>query len=164
MSKIPISVLIALAAFAIAMGVFVYASDASAYTGTGSATCNNCHVMDSMYESWYHAPHEQWTECVDCHLPHQNPAIYYIEKGRQGAHDVYVFSTGRTPALIRANENSREIIQDNCIRCHRETVETILMGAQSYDRECWECHRAAAHGARGVSNQPYQDSVVYPVK
>ena len=64
-------------------------TDAPAYGGSAPETCANCHVMDSQYENWYHAPHENFTECVDCHLPHENKVVYYLEKGRQGAKDVY---------------------------------------------------------------------------
>jgi cytochrome c nitrite reductase small subunit len=163
-ADVPIPVWLALAAFAAALGIFVYTSDALAYAGTQSETCNNCHVMDSMYENWYHAPHAAWTECVDCHLPHDNPALYYFEKGRQGMHDVYVFSTGSTPAVIRASESSRDIVQANCVRCHARTVESITMGPQPFDRRCWDCHRAVAHGARGLSVQPRQDAALYPAK
>ncbi len=162
MSKLPI--FIALAAAAIALGTFVLVTDAPAYAGTASETCNNCHVMDPMYENYYHAAHHKAAECADCHLPHQNVIAYYIEKGRQGAHDVYVFSLGKTPEVIRANEHSREIIQSNCIRCHQQTVESIVMGAQPFDRQCWDCHRNVAHGPRGLSNTPYQDSTLYPIK
>jgi cytochrome c nitrite reductase small subunit len=156
--------ILAIAAAVIALSVFVYVTDATAYVGTASATCNNCHVMDPMYENYYHAAHQRAAECADCHLPHENLAAYYFEKGRQGAHDVYIFSTGQTPEVIRANENSRKIIQSNCLRCHLETVESITMGAQPYDRQCWDCHRAVAHGPRGLSNQPFQDSALYPTE
>ncbi|MCK6540880.1 MAG: hypothetical protein L6Q26_12590, partial [Anaerolineales bacterium] len=105
-----------------------------------------------------------WAECSDCHLPHDNIVNYYIEKGRQGMHDVYVFSTGKTPEVIRANEHSKQIIQGNCIHCHEDAVETIMMGVQPFDRYCWECHRNTAHGPRGASIVPFQDSNFYPVK
>jgi cytochrome c nitrite reductase small subunit len=165
MNKLPIPLLIALAAFVLAMGVFVATTDALTYAGAHAETCANCHVMDSMYENYYHAAHEKWAECADCHLPHENIVAYYFEKGRQGAHDVYFFSTGQTPEMIRANEHSQEIIQSNCLRCHENTVEDIMMaGAQPLDRNCWECHRAVAHGERGISTVPYQDSNFYPVK
>jgi hypothetical protein len=49
-------------------------------------------------------------------------------------HDVYVFSTGQTPDVIRANEHSKKIIQNNCIHCHEDAVESIMMGAQPFDR------------------------------
>jgi cytochrome c nitrite reductase small subunit len=101
---------------------------------------------------------------VDCHLPHGNFVIYYLEKGRQGAKDVFAFTTGNIPIAIRASERSKRIIQQNCIRCHNETVENIVMGAQSFDRDCWDCHRSVAHGTRGISDVPYQDSSLYPTK
>lgn len=157
---------IAIIAAVIALGTFVYVTDAPAYGGSAPETCANCHVMDSQYENWYHAPHEKWTECVDCHLPHENFASYYLEKGRQGAKDVFAFTTGNIPVAIRASEKTKGIIQDNCIRCHEETVESIVMGParQPFDRYCWECHRNVSHGARGASMAPYQDSNLYPIK
>ena len=153
---------IAIFAAALALGVFVFVSDAFAYAGSDAETCANCHVMDAAYENWYHGPHEKWTECVDCHLPHDNVVSYYIEKGRTGMHDVYVFSTGQTPETIRAKPETKAIIMDNCIRCHKSTVEAVVMGPQSNDRYCWECHRNVAHGARGITLLPLQDSELYP--
>ena len=132
--------------------------------GTDATSCNNCHMMDSQYENWYHGGHRNVTECVDCHLPYDNFFDYYLTKAQSGLHDVYVFSTGTTPELIRAKPNSKKIIQSNCIRCHKSTVENIIQGSQPYDRYCWECHRSFAHGQRGISISPYQDSVLYPSK
>ena len=48
---------IAIVAAVIALGAFVFVSDAPAYGGSAQETCANCHVMDSQYENWYHAPH-----------------------------------------------------------------------------------------------------------
>ena len=162
MSRLPF--FIAIAAAVMALGFFVYVTDAPAYGGSDSETCANCHVMDSQYENWFHAPHERVTECVDCHLPHENIAVYYFEKGRQGAKDVYAFTTGNIPVAIRASEKTKGIIQSNCIRCHEATVESVVMGAQPFERYCWACHRDVSHGSRGASAVPYQDSVIYPVK
>ena len=153
----------AITAAVAALAVFVFVTDAPAYAGTASETCANCHVMDSMYENYYHGAHQPWAECADCHLPHDNLLGYFIEKGRQGMHDVYVFGTGTTPEVIRLNTHSEGIIQENCIRCHKDAVETIMSGAQPFDRGCWECHRSTAHGARGASAVPVQDSNLYPV-
>jgi cytochrome c nitrite reductase small subunit len=162
MSKL--SFFIAIVAAVIALGFFVYVSDAPAYGGSAPETCANCHVMDSQYENWYHAAHEKFTECVDCHLPHENVAAYYLEKGRQGAKDVFAFTTGNIPVAIRASERTQNIIQSNCLRCHAKKVESIVMSAQPFDRYCWDCHRNVAHGARGISDVPFQDSVIYPAK
>lgn len=158
--------LIVLAAVAavIALGVFAYTSEALTYMGSDAETCSNCHVMDAAYENWYHGTHQPWTECVDCHLPHENPLAYYVEKGRTGMHDVFVFTTGQAPAVIRAKPETKEIIQHNCVRCHAQTVEAVVMGPMENDRYCWECHRSVAHGERGSSLLPMQDADLYPVK
>ena len=102
MSKFPIVLAIASAIFA--LGYFAFVSDAAAYGGNAPETCANCHVMDSQYENWYHGAHENFAKCTDCHLPHDNFAVYYAEKGRQGAKDTFAFVTGRIPVAIRANE------------------------------------------------------------
>ena len=162
MSRLPF--MIAVAAAILALGFFAFVTDAPAYGGSAPETCANCHVMDSQYENWYHAPHENFTECVDCHLPHDNTVIYYLEKGRQGAKDVYAFTTGNIPVQIRASERTKGIIQTNCLRCHQLTVESITMGAQPFDRYCWDCHRDVSHGARGASDVPYQDAIIYSAK
>ena len=111
MSKLPL--FIAITAAVIALGFFVYVTDAPAHGGSAPETCANCHVMDSQYENWYHAPHEKFTECVDCHLPHENVVAYYLEKGRQGAKDVYAFTTGNIPVAIRASEKTKRIREPN---------------------------------------------------
>jgi cytochrome c nitrite reductase small subunit len=145
-----------------ALATFVIVTDAPAYAGTASETCANCHVMDSMYENYYHGAHKPWAECANCHLPHDSLLSYYFEKGRQGMHDVYVFGTGTTPEVIRLKAHSKEIIQKNCVDCHGGAVETIMVGVQPFERYCWECHRNTAHGQRGASAVPYQDSILYP--
>ena len=149
------ALIIGLVALVVALGTFTYVSGALAYAGTDARTCNSCHVMDAAYENWYHAPHEKWTECVDCHLPHDNFVNYWVEKGRTGLHDVYFFSTGQTPEMIRAKPETKAVIQENCLRCHKDTVENVVMGAQPYDRYCWDCHRSVAHGQRGITISPY---------
>lgn len=161
MSKIPI---IAVVAAILALGYFAFITDAVAYGGSAPETCANCHVMDSQYESWYHGAHANWAKCTDCHLPHDNFAVYYAEKGRQGMKDTYAFVTGSIPIAIRATDKTKEIAQSNCINCHKDTVEDTVMGAQPLERFCWDCHRDIAHTARGGSSLPYQDSNLYPIK
>jgi cytochrome c nitrite reductase small subunit len=78
--------------------------------------------------------------------------------------DTFAFVTGKIPVAIRANEKTKVIIQANCIRCHADTVENIIMGAQPFDRYCWECHRTVAHGERGSSIVPFQDATIYPTR
>ena len=153
--------LIGLLAFAFALGVFTWVSEAPAYAGHAPETCANCHVMDSQYENWFHAPHRSWATCSDCHIPHDNFLSYWFYKGKSGMRDVYSFVTLSYPAAIRANEETRGIVQENCIRCHLDTVESIITAAMPLERNCWDCHRTAAHGERGLALVPYQDSEVY---
>ncbi len=161
MFRLPLPVYAAIAAALLALAVFAYVTDAPAYAGTASSTCNNCHVMDAQYENWYHAGHAEVTTCVECHLPHDNLVHYYIAKAQTGIHDVYIFSTGQAPAQIRATAATDQYIQANCIRCHSTTVEEIVAGSQPFDRHCWDCHRSVAHGDRGISIEPYQDTTLY---
>jgi len=147
--------------FLAALGIFAWATDASSYLGHEPATCNNCHVMDAQYENWYHAAHARYAGCTDCHLPHQNILSYYLYKGYSGMKDVISFTFKTYPAAIRATRQTDTILQANCIRCHHDTVENIVAGAQPFDRTCWSCHRSSAHGGRGLSQNPYQDMEVY---
>ena len=161
MTKNQFPLMIGILGFLIALGVFTWVMDAPSYLGHEPSTCNNCHVMDAQYEGWFHAAHERIAVCTDCHLPHQNIASYYLYKGYSGMRDVYSFTFKTYPAAIRATQQTDEIIQANCIRCHIDTVENILTGPQPFDRYCWDCHRSVAHGERGLSLSPYQDSEVY---
>jgi cytochrome c nitrite reductase small subunit len=153
LSKWPL--IVGIAALLLALGVFIWAADAPAYLGHESATCNNCHVMDAAYENWYHGAHGRFAECTDCHLPHQNLIAYYYFKGKSGLHDVLWFVTASYPDAIRTTVETRNIVQANCIRCHASTVDSIVAGAQPFDRYCWDCHRIVTHGERGISLLPY---------
>jgi cytochrome c nitrite reductase small subunit len=155
--KLPI--LIAALALIAVVGVGMYATDFTAYLGNSPTTCNNCHVMDAAYEGWYHAGHKQWTTCNDCHTPHAF-IPKYIVKAQSGYHHVSAFLLGNIPDAIRAKQSQRDVIQENCIRCHESTVAdldwemTYVAGEEP--RPCSECHRTAAHGERGISILPYQ--------
>ncbi|HKZ70546.1 MAG TPA: cytochrome c nitrite reductase small subunit [Anaerolineales bacterium] len=145
--------IIALAAVA---GTLMVVSDFTVYLGDNPATCNNCHVMDAAYEGWFHGQHKLWAKCNDCHTPHDF-IPKYITKGINGFNHVSAFTLGEIPNAIRAKEASRDIIQENCIRCHAETVANVADGQMDSERYCFECHRSVAHGDRGVSILPYQD-------
>ncbi len=155
MYKLPIvtSIIVIL----VVLGVGLYVTDFTAYLGNNPATCNNCHVMDNVYESWYHAGHSSWTTCNDCHTPHEL-IPKYIVKAQSGYHHVTAFLFGDIPDAIRAKENSRKIVQENCIYCHQDTVESILGETMDSERYCFECHRDVAHGERGLSILPYKHS------
>jgi cytochrome c nitrite reductase small subunit len=122
----------------------------TAYLFDDPATCNNCHVMGTVYEGWYHSQHRQWATCNDCHTPH-SLIPKYLTKAQSGMHHVFAFSTGGIPDAIRAKPSSKAIAQENCLRCHEETVSEISDGQMDAGRYCFDCHRADPHGIRGVS-------------
>ncbi len=137
------------------VGLGLYVTDFTAYMGNNPSTCNNCHVMDAVYESWYHSGHKLWATCNDCHTPH---ALIpkYIVKAQSGYHHVTAFIAGNIPTAIRAKPSSKKVVQENCIRCHAETVSTMLDSVMEFDRNCLDCHRTVSHGERGISLLPYQ--------
>lgn len=152
--KLPI--LLGLIALLAIIGVGMYITDFTAYLGNNPQTCNNCHVMDAVYESWYHGGHQEWATCGDCHTPHAFIPKYFV-KAQSGYRHVSAFLLGHIPAAIRARHSSDEVIQENCIRCHEETVSVIFESPMKFDRYCFDCHRSVAHGERGISLLPYQD-------
>lgn len=143
------------AALLVVIGTGLYVTDFTAYLGNNPTTCNNCHVMDAVYESWYHGGHKQWATCADCHTPHALIPKYYV-KALSGYHHVTAFLFGNIPDAIRAKESSRHVVQENCERCHAATIANINEGLSDTDRYCFECHRSVAHGERGISLLPYQ--------
>lgn len=153
--KLPL--LISLAALMVVLGVGFYVADFTAYLGNNPTTCNNCHVMDAVYESWYHGGHKLWANCSDCHTPHTLIPKYLV-KAQSGFRHVSAFILGEIPPAIRARTSSREVVQENCIRCHAETVANLLDSPMEFDRYCFDCHRSVAHGERGISLLPYQHS------
>lgn len=156
--------IVAIIAVLTVVGVGLYVTDFTAYLGNNPTTCNNCHVMDNVYESWYHSGHKMWTTCNDCHTPHEI-IPKYIVKAQSGYHHVTAFITGNIPAAIRAKESSREVIQENCVYCHQPTIDNLDYELTYTDadpgRYCFDCHRNVAHGARGLSILPYQHSEEY---
>jgi cytochrome c nitrite reductase small subunit len=156
-----IALLIGVAALLVVGSVGLYVTDFTAYLGDNPSTCNNCHVMDSVYEGWYHGGHSRWTTCSDCHTPHALIPKYLV-KAQSGYHHVSAFVLGDIPDAIRAKETSRRVVQENCIRCHEETIADLDWGMgyteADSERYCFDCHRSAAHGERGVSILPYQHS------
>ncbi len=142
------------------IGVGLYVTDFTAYLGNNPTTCNNCHVMDAVYESWYHGAHKQWANCSDCHTPHALIPKYWV-KAVSGYHHVTAFMMGDIPPAIRAKESSRKVVQENCIRCHESTVSVMFESPQALDRYCFDCHRDVAHGERGISLLPYRHTEAY---
>ena len=107
--------------------------------------CAQCHVMEAEYESWFHNGGHRRLKCIDCHLPNDNMARHLTWKGYEGMRDAFDFYSGRVPETIRVSESGAVILQENCRRCHGETVARI-----NEDRNCWQCHRRLSHRNSGA--------------
>jgi cytochrome c nitrite reductase small subunit len=138
----------------------MYTTNFVVYLGDDPTACNNCHVMDAVYEGWYHAGHQAWATCTDCHTPH---ALIpkYLYKAKSGMNHVTMFTLDQIPEPLRAKPETDRIIQKNCLRCHAETVSQVADGDMDSGRYCFECHTSTAHGERGISILPYQDKGLY---
>lgn len=119
--------------------LFILTNSAISYSDN-ARFCLNCHSMNDAYESLQHSTHKQF-KCTECHAPHSYFAKLSF-KTRAGLHDLYVTTLGTVPQVIRATDESKEVIAQNCIRCHKTTVENVAMGQ---GRLCTDCHRDAAH-------------------
>jgi cytochrome c nitrite reductase small subunit len=107
--------------------------------------CAQCHVMEAEYEGWVHNGGHRRLKCVDCHLPNDNLPRHMVWKGMEGMWDSFAFYSGRVPERIEISDSGKMILQENCRRCHEETIARI-----SEDRPCWQCHRRLSHRNTGA--------------
>ncbi|MFZ2088491.1 MAG: cytochrome c nitrite reductase small subunit [Desulfobaccales bacterium] len=113
--------------------------------------CGSCHVMESRYEAWFHAGAHRRIKCVDCHLPNDNLARHLTSKSLDGGKEFILFHTGQFSDDIRLSAHGAQVVRENCLRCHAETMARV-----NEDRNCWECHRRLSHkrtGAMATINQ-----------
>lgn len=138
----------------VALGVFAglaltvgKVSRATSYLSDDPEGCVNCHVMRSAYASWQRSSHAKVTTCNDCHVPHQSVAQAYAFKARDGLYHSTIFTLGLEPQVIELSSGAIPVVEDNCRRCHEQTIEEV--GAHAHelgDLRCWDCHREVPHG------------------
>lgn len=152
---------IALSAFAgvfIGLGgyTFAYAEGAS-YLSNDPKACVNCHVMRDQYDGWLKAPHHANATCNDCHVPHDFVGKYWTKAEHGFRHSKgFTFNDFHEP--IRIKESSREVVLENCVRCHTALVDEITshgrtqgLGAgdlKDTTNDCIRCHASVAHGPK----------------
>ncbi len=102
--------------------------------------CASCHVMKKQYESWLHSKHRGF-KCVDCHLPNDNIVNHYIWKSIDGTKDLISNTLGlKDEDEIFLSNHGHKVLQQNCIRCHKDMVDHI-----DTKRSCIDCHRTEKH-------------------
>jgi len=148
-----IPVMIVLGAF-VGLGVHVlYLSKALSYLSDDPKTCVNCHVMAPQYATYQHSSHREVATCNDCHVPHNNVFNKYFFKAKDGLRHASMFAARMEPEVIFILEEGREVVHNNCIRCHSQTLTDPKLATQvpqhthnTQDRVCWDCHREVPHG------------------
>jgi len=147
-------------------GLFIYIfniSNAVSYLSDEPETCINCHIMVPQYATWSHSSHRENATCNDCHVPHNNVVNKYYFKAKDGLRHATIFTLRREPQVIFIKEEGKQVVHNNCIRCHSDLLEDDKLTSKTkYDihsktnRECWECHREVPHGrVNSLSSTPY---------
>ncbi|WP_109830432.1 cytochrome c nitrite reductase small subunit [Reichenbachiella versicolor] len=136
------------------LGVYIVnISNATSYLSDDPKTCINCHVMTAEYITWDHSSHREVATCNDCHVPHDNVFNKYYFKAKDGLYHASIFTMRMEPQAIVMKEASAEVVQSNCVRCHKEQVTDAKMASWVFNHEesrtertCWECHQYVPHG------------------
>ena len=139
-----------------------YISKAYSYLSDSPETCANCHIMAPQYATWNHSSHRRYPSCNDCHVPHNNVFNKYFFKAKDGMRHAFMFALRMEPQVIFIHEAGKEVVHQNCIRCHSNLLlDPKLMSSvenqkvHTTDRICWECHREVPHGrVNSLSSTP----------
>jgi cytochrome c nitrite reductase small subunit len=107
--------------------------------------CGSCHVMDTEYEAWFHGGAHSRIKCVDCHLPNDTLPRHLVWKSIDGLWDLASFHSGWVSDPITLSGHGARVVQENCLRCHAETMARV-----NEDRQCWTCHRRMTHKQVGI--------------
>jgi cytochrome c nitrite reductase small subunit len=141
-------VVLALGVLAGTLLMTLQVSRATSYLSNDPAACVNCHVMAPQYASWQHSSHARVATCNDCHVP-QDFARKYAFKAYDGSRHAFMFTFKLEPQVIRIHRPGQMVVQENCVRCHGDMMETTLAvagTAHGGGRRCWDCHREVPHG------------------
>lgn len=106
--------------------------------------CSSCHIMDDAYHSMMTSTHAELT-CAECHLPSDGVAKKLAFKAKSGMSHLYynTMGTSKIPELLTATDKSVDVINDNCISCHKSTLVNIEHDVKD---TCDGCHMTVPHG------------------
>ena len=137
-----------------------YNAKGMSYLSNNSEACNNCHIMNDVYNDYIKGPHskkikgEPRASCGDCHLPH-NFIDKWIAKAQSGLGHAYYFTfkLDSLPTNLDATEKTHRIVQNNCMNCHAEmaahainaTVKTSGKAKANEPLDCTFCHAGVGH-------------------
>lgn len=140
-----------------------YVSKAHSYLSDDPATCMNCHIMAPQHATWQHSSHREVATCNDCHVPHDNFFNHYYFKAKDGMRHATIFTLRNEPQVIYIHQAGKDVVQQNCVRCHEPLLTDAKMNNRSMDLDrfrkeyhCLECHREVPHGrVNSLSSVPW---------
>jgi cytochrome c nitrite reductase small subunit len=141
---------------------FRYAEGLS-YLSTDPKACVNCHILRPEFDAWQKASHHATAVCVDCHLP-QAFVPKYIAKVENGYRHGEKFTSGNFEEPITVKARGREILEENCRRCHGALVAELTAGADEPrdPLSCVRCHRGVGHGDVAAVGGPLRPDETTP--
>ena len=150
--KIPVTIALGIL---IGFGLLILRiSNATSYLSDDPNACINCHVMTPQFATWQRSSHARVATCNDCHVPHNNPINTYAFKASDGLRHSFMFTFRLEPEVIRIKEAGRDVVQENCIRCHEKIMDqtslvlvTGELAEHGKGKLCWSCHRETPHGS-----------------
>ena len=138
-----------------ATGYTAHYANATSYLSDSPQACINCHIMNDQYNSWSSSPHHDRATCNDCHVPHDSVAHKYFVKAEHGYRHSKGFTFQDFHEPIQITQGSRNVVVDNCVRCHDSMTHDIRLAASgnhpasqgiSGGVDCIHCHASVAHG------------------
>lgn len=142
-------------AFTASVGYTAHDAKATSYLSDDPKACVNCHIMNDQYNSWSSGSHHSRATCNDCHVPHDSVFSKYAVKAEHGYRHSKGFTFQDFHEPIRITKGSRDVVIDNCVRCHEAMTQDIRLAAPGHGADthgvsggvdCLHCHAAVAHG------------------
>ncbi len=109
----------------------------------GPGFCGICHVMQPEVDTYLNSSHREVTSCGSCHVPDDflRGGLY---KSYTGTKDLLATLTGRDE-FIRASKLGKDVVQENCLRCHGVMLRDIGDTKEEGGTYCFDCHRGIPH-------------------
>lgn len=121
----------------------VFVANAAVYHTDQREFCGQCHSMNAAALTHQNSTHAQFS-CNECHTP-ANMIEKLPYKAQVGIHDIFVTATGTIPSNIHATDSMKQVVQNNCIRCHSATVSAVAMDVKPF---CVDCHKSVPHNSK----------------
>ncbi len=151
-------VMVAIVGFSMGIAAFTFDyAEGTSYLSDDPKACVNCHIMQEQYDAWQHASHHAVANCNDCHVPHDSIIRKYATKAEHGYRHSKGFTFNDFHEPIQITAGSRDVVIENCVRCHQSIDNDTAIVAHSLDSQagrapgvigadCLHCHTRVGHG------------------